>query len=122
LRLLSASITQTIARHLTAAVVARLPQVALWLLAAGVHPQHTDQFANARNVGAGGGCAEGAVSLSDLTPAGVALLGNNHREARAARAASAATRRDAGATAGGGEDDAAPAFCTGQCHMLFLHA
>mmetsp|Transcript_20278 Transcript_20278/g.25158 ORF Transcript_20278/g.25158 Transcript_20278/m.25158 type:complete len:219 (-) Transcript_20278:164-820(-) len=41
--------------------------VAMWLFAIGVHPQHSDQFMNARLFG----CVEHAVSLADLTPIGI---------------------------------------------------
>ena len=53
--------------------------VALWLLAAGVHPQHSEQFANARLLG----CDARAASLAELAPGGVALVGANAAAGRA---------------------------------------
>lgn len=47
--------------------------VALWMLAIGVKPQHTPLFANARLFG----CLPHAVSLADLTPAGIKHIHDN---------------------------------------------
>lgn len=52
--------------------------MAMWMFAIGVKPQHTDQFANARLFG----CVPNAVSLADLTPAGILALHQNRLQDR----------------------------------------
>ena len=52
--------------------------VALWLLALQVHPQHSEQFINARLFG----CMEGAVSVADLTARGIRAMHANRGAGR----------------------------------------
>ena len=54
--------------------------VALWLLALQVHPQHTEQFVNARLFG----CVDGAVSIADLTARGIRAIHANRAAGRPA--------------------------------------
>ena len=49
--------------------------VALWLLALQVHPQHSEQFTNARLFG----CVEHSVSVADLTARGIRAIHANRR-------------------------------------------
>mmetsp|Transcript_560 Transcript_560/g.2184 ORF Transcript_560/g.2184 Transcript_560/m.2184 type:complete len:535 (+) Transcript_560:2346-3950(+) len=78
---LSADVAQFIATNAEAlAGVGTLEDVsvALWLLAIGVHPQHSEQFVNARLFG----CVAEAVSLADLTPRGILAIHANRRQGR----------------------------------------
>ena len=54
--------------------------VALWLLALQVHPQHSEQFTNARLFG----CAEHSVSIADLTARGIRAIHANRKAGRPA--------------------------------------
>ena len=52
--------------------------VALWLLALQVHPQHSEQFTNARLFG----CVDSSVSIADLTARGIRAVHENRRTGR----------------------------------------